>query len=479
MGLLQQSVPPQPKFRTKREKLQHFLQQPVVDLTVGFLITLSTLLTVVELAFSIHTPQWLTLEIIHYCISGLFFLELSLRWIAAPSKSRFWRNYWLDCLALIPLLQSLLGLPPGIRFLRLGRILRLFHLLIRYTHKVPLRVRRLAPEYLLILELFLVVIIVGSVAILGFERSQNPDLKTFEEAFWFSLYSLFAGEPIPNTLNSMGGRILTVLLMLMHMTLFVVFTGTVSALMIERIRKENALMELEQLKGHTIICGWNRKAEIIVREYRAAGKTRDKPIVVIAFVDDEHTIIDPDLRPNVLFLKDDFTKVTVLEKAGVRRAKTCIILSDKSYGRSEQDADARTILAALTAEKLNPDVYTCAELINREYSSHLALGRVNAYVVSQEHSAFLLAQVALNHGLMGVFTELLTYEGGNHFYRISLKPEWVGKSFLELFMELKQTYNAILIAVDQGNGQFQVNPNQYIFNAEDQMILIAQHHLQL
>ncbi len=478
MGLSNNPIQHPPADRRWRQKLQQFLHQPITDLIVGCLITVSILLTFIELAFPIRTPEWLTLEMINQAMSGLFVIELILRWIAAPSAPRFWRNYWLDWLAVVPLLQ-ILGLSPGIRFLRLLRIIRLFHLLIRYTSQIPLRIRRLTPEYVLILELLVVSLIVGSIAILGFERNQNSDIATFGEAFWFSIYSLFSGEPIPEPLPSLGGRMITVLLMLMHMTLFVVFTGTVSAFMVERLRKENALMELEQLKGHTIVCGWNRKAEIIVREYRAAGKTRDKPVVVIAFVDDEHTIIDPDLKSNVLFLKDDFTKVTVLEKAGVRRAETCIILSDKSHGRSEQDADARTILAALTAEKLNPNVYTCAELINREYSSHLALGRVNAYVVSQEHSAFLLAQVALNHGLMGVFTELLTYEGGNHFYRIAVKPEWVGKSFLELFLELKQTHNAILIAVDQGQGQFQVNPNQYTFNTDDQMILIAQHNLQL
>jgi voltage-gated potassium channel len=478
MGLSNNPIQHPPYFRTWKQKLQAGLHQPITDLTVGCLITISILLTFIELAFPIATSKGLTLELINLGISGLFAIELILRWIVASSTARFWRNYWLDWLAVVPLFQ-VLGLPPGIRFLRLVRITRLFHLLMRYTRLIPLRIRRLTPEYLLILELLIAALIVGSIAALGFERDHNPNLATFREAFWFSIYSLFSGEPIPEPLRSLGGRIITVLLMLMHMTLFVVFTGTVSAFMVERLRNENALMELEQLQGHTIVCGWNRKAEIIVREYRAAGKTREKPIVVIAFVDDEHTIIEPDLKPNVLFLKDDFTKVTVLEKAGIRRAETCIILSDKSHGRSEQDADARTILAALTAEKLNPNVYTCAELINREYSSHLALGRVNAYVVSQEHSAFLLAQVALNHGLMGVFTELLTYEGGNHFYRIPVKPEWVGRSFLELFLELKQTYNAILIAVDQGQGQFQVNPQQYTFNADDQMILIAQHNLQL
>ncbi|MGB3534970.1 MAG: ion transporter [Microcoleaceae cyanobacterium] len=478
MGLSNNPSQDPPHFRAWRQKLKQGLHHPITDLTVGCLITVSILLTFIELTFPIRTPEWLTLEIIQQIISGLFVIELVLHWIVAPNTVRFWRNYWLDWLAVVPLLQ-ILGLPRGIRFLRLLRIIRLFHLLIRYTRQIPLRIRRLTPEYVLILELLVVALIVSSIAILGFERDQNSDLTTFGEAFWFSIYSLFSGEPIPEPLGSLGGRIITVLLICMHMTLFVVFTGTVSAFMVERLRTENASMELEQLTGHTIVCGWNRKAEIIVREYRAAGKTREKPVVVIAFVDDKHTIIDPELKQNVIFLKDDFTKVTVLEKAGVRRAETCIILSDKSHGRSDQDADARTILAALTAEKLNPNIYTCAELINREYSSHLALGRVNAYVVSQEQSAFLLAQVALNHGLMGVFTELLTYEGGNNFYRIPVKPEWVGKSFLELFLELKQTYNAILIAVDQGQGQFQVNPSQYTFNTEDQMILIAQHNLQL
>ncbi len=124
------------------------------------------------------------------------------------------------------------------------------------------------------------------------------------------------------------------------------------------------------------------------------------------------------------------------------------------------------------------NVYTCAELINREYASHLSLGNVNAYVVSQEHSAFLLAQVALNHGLMGVFSELLSYEGGNHFYRLAIQPEWVGKSFLELFVYLKQYHNAILIAVDRGQDQFYINPNDYNFQENDQLIVIAQQEVQ-
>lgn len=474
-----QSIQPKIKQKLKsfQGKLNRFFRKSIVDLTLALLIVISVGLTLVSLSQPNAFPSTGKIETIQQIITAIFALELGLRWLAATSKQRFFKTYWLDMIALLPLLQFV-GMPAVLQLLRLLRALRLFSLIIHYTNMLPLNLKRRTPEYFLIFELLLLTVLFGSMIIFGFERGNNPEIETLEEALWYSIYSLFSGEPVLSPIKSLGGRIMTVCLMLMHMTLFVVFTGTVSAFMVDKLRNENTLMELDQLSNHTIICGWNRKAEIIVREYKAAGKTKDTPVVVIAFVDDEHTIIDPDLRSIVRFLDDDFTKVTVLEKAGIRRANTCIILSDKSHGRSEQDADARTILAALTAEKLNPSVYTCAELINREYASHLALGNVNAYVVSQEHSAFLLAQVALNHGLMEVFGELLSYQGGNHFYRIPLKPEWVDHTFLELFIHLKQVHNAILIAVDEANGGYCVNPNHYTFKQDDQIILIARHDVQ-
>ncbi|MEB3278482.1 MAG: ion transporter [Lyngbya sp.] len=465
------------KIQSLKAKLNRFFRKPFVDLILAILIVFSVGLTLVSLSQPNAFPATGRIETIQQIITAIFALELGLRWIAASSKQRFFRSYWLDIIAILPLLQ-IFGMPPVIQLLRLLRGLRLFTLIIHYTNMLPLNLKRRTPEYFLIFELLFLTVLFGSMIILGFERGKNSEIESLEEAVWYSIYSLFSGEPVISPIRSLGGRIMTICLMLMHMTLFVVFTGTVSAFMVDKLRNENTLMELDQLSNHTIICGWNRKAEIIVREYKAAGKAKDTPIVVIAFVDDDRTIIDPALRPIVRFLDDDFTKVTVLEKAGIRRANTCIILSDKSHGRSEQDADARTILAALTAEKLNPNVYTCAELINREYASHLALGNVNAYVVSQEHSAFLLAQVALNHGLMEVFGELLSYQGGNHFYRIPLKSEWVGRTFLDLFIHLKQVHNAILIAVDQSDGGYCVNPNHYTFQQDDQIILIAQHDVQ-
>nr|WP_255502874.1 hypothetical protein [Okeania sp. KiyG1] len=107
------------------------------------------------------------------------------------------------------------------------------------------------------------------------------------------------------------------------------------------------------------------------------------------------------------------------------------------------------------------------------------MGHVNDYIVSQEQSGFLLAQAALNRGLMGVFSELLTYERGNQFYRITITTEWVGKTFLDLFIHIKQNHNAILIAVSQPQGKFEINPERYIFQEKDNLIVIATREIKL
>ena len=88
-------------------------------------------------------------------------------------------------------------------------------------------------------------------------------------------------------------------------------------------------------------------------------------------------------------------------------------------------------------KKINRDVYTCAELLNRSYSSHLELGKVNDFVVSGEYGAYMIAQAAMHRGLIGVLGELLTYERGNEFKRAPIPGDWVGKQFDEKLSELK------------------------------------------
>jgi voltage-gated potassium channel len=458
------------------QNVRSLVARPGFQLTIVGLILAWTGLTVTEISVGEESDAGRWLRWTSMALGALFAAELGLRWFAAGSTRRFLRDHWVDLLAVASVLPGLAVTFPATRLLRLLRVLRVIAIVRRLPTIAGLAKRKTARRSLALAAVVALSAIIATAALLAFESEKNPELSTFPQAFWFSLYSIFATQPTPDVPLTLGGRIVSLILIFVGLSTFAVFTGTVTAVVTQRLRLEGATVEWEDLEGHIIICGWNRKAELIVREAFAARPDDPMPIVVIAKLEGGTPFIaDAAVRAHVQFLNDDFTKVSALEKAGVKRASTVILLSDTEKGRNERDADARTILAALTVEKLNPNAYTCAEINRREYAQHLKLGKVDDYVVSGEHSAFLLAAAALNRGVMNVFNELLSYEYGNKFCRTAVREEWIGKSFLDVFITFKKDKNVILIAVMDKKGKTKINPSDYILKEGDVLVAIASH----
>lgn len=460
---------------TEREqRLRAFLQRPGVQGSVAALIFAWTGLTVTEFALGRGTGGTLV-GLLSQAIAVVFAFELGVRAIASPTRGRFLREYWPDLIAVASAVPGLSAVFPAVRLLRLLRVFHMWKIAQRLPLTAAIAKRKAARRALSLAALIGLVATTSTAALLAFEGQENPELATFSQAFWFSLYSIFATQPTPDAPVTLGGRIVSLILIFVGLSTFALLTGTVSAVVQSRLRIEGAIVDWNDLEGHVIICGWNRKAEIIVREHEASRKDDLMPVVVIHRFDGHAPIIEASLASRVQFLDDDYAKVSALKKAGIHRAKTCILLSDTSKNRSERDADARTILAALTVEKLAPGVYTCAELNQREYASHLGLGNVNDFVVSGEHSAFLLAQAALNHGVVNVFNELLTYEYGHKFCSMKVKKEWIGRPFVELFVELKTAENVTLVAILGKDGSRKINPKGEKLAEGDVLVVIAAH----
>ena len=453
-----------------------------VEASVGLLVFASVVLTLLEfalaesrgIAYLGRNYGWLTRT--NDLLTVVFVVELLLRYLAATSLKSFLRIHWLDIIAVLPVFR-IFRTARAVQLLRLFRLLRMLGVISRLASHFPYVFRRGAIEYTVVCGMLMLTVIFGAGAMTYFEgipdAEDNAEFN-LENSFWYSLYTMFAGEPTPQTPSTVGGKVVTVFVMFMGLTIFAMFTGTVAAFMVERLRTGNHRMNWDDLNDHVIICGWNNAAEIIAREYRAAAANRGMPMVVITQWENEPPQPPRELEPHLMFYNDDFTRVDALERVGVHRASTCVILSDTSNGRSEQDADARTILGALTVEKLNPDVYTCAELCNRSHGTHLQMGHVNDYVVSGEYGAYLLAQAAMNRGLMDVFTELLTYQHGNEFYRMPLPEMWLGQSYMEVFVKLKSEYNAVLVSVHNADGELKINPAEHVFAEGDEIVVIAE-----
>ncbi len=510
------SEPDQKLPKPSQLALRRFFGRAWVEISIGLLVILSVLLTLFEFWLEFHfrrgaaavATMFGTLTSKHMewmiwaneGITLIFVIELSLRFYAASSKRRFFAEFWVDIIATLPLFRVFRA-ARVLRLLRLVRLLRLMGVMSRLSSHYPYIFRRGASDFLMICGLLLVAIVFGTLAMMHFENQAiklavvgtgteaatgiagdesnedgNPGGDNefdLDDSFWFSIYTLFAGEPVPGPPRTLSGKLVSVFLMFMGLTIFAIFAGTVSAFMVDRMRMEGRIVEWDSLQDHIVICGWTPKTKIIIDEYRSSDKSRKTPIVVITELDRDQMENVSRRWPQVHFVHDDFTKVSALERAGIKTAKTCLVLSDTSGNRSEQDADARTILAALTVEKINESVYTCAELVNRSYATHLEAGHVNDFVVSGEYGAHMLAQAAMNRGLVDVLGELLTYQRGNEFYRIAIPESWVGASFDQKLSDVRRTTNVILVAVHPQAGEAMVNPENYNFQSGDDIIVIS------
>lgn len=449
-------------------------------------------------------------------ITFVFIVELTLRFSAASSKRAFFSEFWLDIVATIPMFRIFRS-ARALRLLRLIRLLRLLGIFARLSTHYPSIFRNSAADFIIVSGMLVIAVLFGTVAITHFENESSvkrgstgsaesqpmadaaepktilnlaanenapgDDIAqnefTLQSSFWYSIYTLLAGEPIPGPPKTTSSRIVTLFLMFAGMTIFAIFAGTVSAFMVDRMRREGRVVEWDALSDHIVICGWTQKTKIIIDEYRASQSSRKVPIVVITELDTESFDQDVKSMPGVMFVHDDFTRVSALRRAGIDRAKTCLVLTDTTGGRSQQDADARTILAALTVEKINHEVYTCAELVNRNYASHLEAGNVNDFVVTSEYGAHVLAQAAMKRGLANVVSELLTYDQGNEFYRVEIPASWVGKSFDEKLVELRTQHDSILVAVHSANQPPNINPTEYMFETSDEVVLISRQRPKL
>jgi voltage-gated potassium channel len=128
-------------------------------------------------------------------------------------------------------------------------------------------------------------------------------------------------------------------------------------------------------------------------------------------------------------------------------------LADTTGGRSDQEVDARTVMAVMNIENLAPAVYTCAEVLDRKHVEYLRLAHCDEIILSREHERALLVGASVSSGLSAVVRTLLepSREGG---IRVEAIPEeFVGRSFGELALHLRATTGELLVGLLENTGQ--------------------------
>lgn len=460
-------LPPAPQ--PLKPRLDRFIHSPATEFALIGLIGLSVVSVFIEVGMDSDSPAYAKLLHLQAGLTSIFWLELAIRYWLARNKRRFWRNYWLDLLAILPFLRALRVL----RLMRAGILLN--HNLGRFSASLA---AGLGAQIGLLVTLGLI-LLAGTLGLYLLEGSQNPDLDTVGKTLWWSLFTLVAAEPIGADPQTLLGRILTLMIMLGGLTLFAVITGLVSTVMVQHLSSvmEFRAMELDELRDHTVICGWNRNGLQVVEELLLDPTMQRHPIVVVAeFAETPEKVLRHLNGANLHCYIGDYTRIDILETVGITYASRAILLADTARPRSDQDIDARTVLAALTIEKLNSAVYTCAQLLDRRNDVQLKSAGVDDVVVADEIASHMIATSARTQGSVEVMAELLTVQVGNQIYKLPVPAGWVGMPFWQAVDLLKQTQDALIIAIEvtQPQRRTLVNPpTSYQLGIKDELVVIA------
>jgi voltage-gated potassium channel len=226
-----------------------------------------------------------------------------------------------------------------------------------------------------------------------------------------------------------------------------------------------------RLKQHIVICGWSSKGSEILQEIRGRrDEESQRRVVVLAPLSSNPTRDDL-----TTFVQGDPTEARDLMRAGIKQARTAIVLADNSYPDIDvEDMDSRTLITVLAIESLNPACYTCVEVVHSKNREHFNRTRADELVVSAHMTGALLAHSAVTRGLSRVVGDLLTFPSGDEFYWVPVPPSLTGNTFGSALSRIKEKSDSILVAIAADGGDYAINPPiDRLLKEGDRLLLIA------
>lgn len=321
--------------------------------------------------------------------------------------------------------------------------------------------RRVRQEILfrILIITFFSIFVFGVLFLIVEQHAPKTAIKNFGDSLWYVIVTLSTtgyGDIVP---SSGEGRLLGIIGMFVGFVITAIASGVITSLFVERKLKEGKGLKEVRLKNHIVICGWNSYGDAILQSLVHAGRGRRYDIVLINELEEEDVsrIMSSYTHFNMRYVKGNFVNEYVLKQAAIKAADSAVILADTSGSGTLQNADERTILAAMAIRSLNPKIKTCAQLIKQENEEHLKRADVDEIIIDGEFSGFLLSNAALSQGVHQLLRELLNFNYGNTLLKVVIPRSFVGKTFAELAEYFRAKKESILIGLAREEQEISLN----------------------
>ncbi|MBC87389.1 MAG: hypothetical protein CL677_09455 [Bdellovibrionaceae bacterium] len=272
-----------------------------------------------------------------------------------------------------------------------------------------------------------------------FERNMpGSNIEGFWDALWWGVVTLLTvgyGDRYPVTLE---GRMFAMLLMFCGVTAVGILTARISSFFLAReLDDRRGIVDQQLISNHLIICGWkDNMEEFLLQIIEANPKLTSADIVLVNNCPQEiiDTIHENPILHEVKVVKGEFFQKPILERAVPERASKILIVADASPGSSGKpptatEADARTVMCAMTLKEMAKSVTVVAEIIDQDMDQYLKLANVNEIVYSRVYSRMLMATSAQGTGIPNIIHHLLNPEGHQSLTTMDIPQSFIGQAY--------------------------------------------------
>lgn len=320
-------------------------------------------------------------------------------------------------------------------------------------------------------------------------HAEGHNINNVEDAIWWGIVTLLTvgyGDRFPVTTL---GRISASFLMVVGVVGIAIITAKISSYFLERaLRERRGFVDTQTLKNHFVICGWKGEMSNFLLHIIDSNKTiRDEDIVLVNNVADseiENILNIPRLK-KVKVIKGDFFVEVNLKRAAPERAKKILILADATPSQSGEiptltEADARTIMTAMTLSNIAKGTPVVAEILDSAMDQYLRLAHVSEIIYSRDYSRLLLAMASTGTGVTNIFHDLLNPHSPYFITTQEIPDACLNQSYQNLQLNFAKTHpKDTVIGILENSGNSHVAKEAAIRKAQ-QTPNIAQlvHNLQ-
>ncbi len=305
---------------------------------------------------------------------------------------------------------------------------------------------------------FILMMVISVLAIYFFESGINQGLSDIGDIVWWVFVTVTTegyGDRVPETAP---GRIIGVILMIGGIIMASMISGKVASVLVEKTIKESkGMSDLSDLSGHFVICGWKHDMKTTLEEIISVNSQLQDKIVLITSASPGviNELRGMPLFTSLHYIRGDFTDESTLMRANIDKASKVVVLADQSdLQMSPQEVDARTVMAVMTIDNLNKNIYKCAEILEAKYEKYLKIASCDEVIKSRAYRRTLLANASAGTGISHVVNALLDVRSQKRLEVMDISSEFLNRSFAELSNHLYDQSNALLVGLLENTGNF-------------------------